>query len=145
FNPVNGQISEFIGSPNILCCDYCRKLARGLVEITSRGLNIIVPDNGNDIRKIAILPHDIYVSRSKPPGPDVNRFMGTIIDIKSSMNLTLIQLRVGKHILLAEQPIEIEKELNLKAEDEVHLILKMPYIKTLSAGENQSPFADHSF
>jgi len=93
-----------------------------------------VPDNGNGIKKTAILPHDIYISRNRPPGPDVNRFTGTIIEMKSLVNLTLIRLRVGEHILLAEQPTEITKELNLQAGDEVHLILKMPRIKTLSAG-----------
>jgi ABC-type spermidine/putrescine transport systems, ATPase components len=134
FNPLNKQISEFIGSPNILCCEHCRKLVKGLVEVKSGDLNIVVPDNGNGIKKIAILPHDVYVSRNKPPGPDVNRFKGTIIEMESLVNLTSIRLRVGGHILLAEQPTEITKELNLQAGDDVHLILKMPRIKTLSTG-----------
>ncbi len=144
FNPVNGQISKFIGSPNILCCEYCRKLVKGLAEIKSGDLHIIVPDNGNGIKKIAILPHDIYISRNKPPGPDINRFTGTIIDVNSSINLTLIRLRVGEHVLLAEQPIEITEELNLQVGDEVHLILKMPRIKTLSTRENESRFDGYS-
>ena len=134
FNPLNEQISEFIGSPNILCCEHCRKLVKGLVEVKSGDLNIVVPDNGDGIKKIAILPHDIYISRNKPPGPDVNRFTGTIIGMESSANLTLIRLRVGGHILLAEKPTETTKELNLQTGDEVHLILKMPCIKTLSTG-----------
>ncbi len=132
FNPVNSQISKFIGSPNILRCEYCRKLVKGLVEIKSGNLHIVVPDNGNGIKKIAVLPHDIYISRNKPPGPDINRFTGIIIEMKSSINLTLIRLRVGEHILVAEQPIEITEELNLGVGDEVYLILKMPRIKTLS-------------
>jgi ABC-type Fe3+/spermidine/putrescine transport system ATPase subunit len=132
FNPVSTQISQFIGSPNILCCEYCRKLAKGLVEVKSRDLHIVVPDNGNGISKIAILPHDIYISKNKPPGPDINRFKGTIIEMKSSINLTWIRLHVGEHILLAEQATEITKELNLQVGNEAYLILKMPRIKTLA-------------
>jgi ABC-type sugar transport system ATPase subunit len=133
FNPVNEQISEFVGSPNILCCEHCRKPVKGLVKVKSGDLNIVVPDNEDGIKKIAILPHDIYISRNKLPGPDVNRFTGTIIEMESSVNLTSIRLCVGGHILLAEQPTETAKELNLRAGDEVHLILKMLRIKTLSA------------
>lgn len=133
FNPKNDRVSEFIGSPNILPCQHCRDLGRGLMEIGTGGLTIVVPHEGVEIKKIAISPRDIYISPEKPPGPDLNRFKGLITEMTSSLSLTRIKLRVGDHTLLAEIPAEVGQEMDLQIGREVHLILKLRWIKTLSA------------
>jgi len=74
----NESVSNFLGTPNILDCEYCRVLGEELVEVNCGGIKIIVPHEGNEVRKIAISPSHIYVSREKPPGPDLNRFKGMI-------------------------------------------------------------------
>jgi len=137
FEPVNKQIAEFIGSPNIFRCDHRRELGKGLAEIKTKGLTIVVPDDGSEIKKIAILPRDIYISTSEPPGPDVNRYTGTIIEMTPSLNLTWIRLRVGAHTLVAEQPTERVEELGLRVGDKVYIILKLRWIRLLSAGESR--------
>ncbi len=132
FNPQNERVSEFIGSPNILPCEYCRELGQGLMEIGTGGLTIVVPYEGVEIKKIAISPRDIYISVEKPPGPDLNRFKGKIVEMTPSASLTWIRLRVGDHTLLAEQPTDVVEEMNLQVGSEVYLILKLRWIKTLS-------------
>jgi len=135
FSPRNEQILKFIGSPNILRCEHCRKLAKGLAEIKSGELTIVVPDGGGEIKKIAILPSDIYISTNKPLGPDINRFTGTIVEIIPSCvsnNSAWVRLQMRDRILVTEQPGDKVKELNLQVGSRVHVILKMRYIKTLS-------------
>ncbi|HPP07375.1 MAG TPA: ABC transporter ATP-binding protein, partial [Syntrophorhabdaceae bacterium] len=82
FHPNSEKVSEFIGMPNIIHCDRCRVLSTGLIEVTSGKLNMILPYEGTKISKIAISPHDIYISDAEPPGPALNRFKGTITDIR---------------------------------------------------------------
>lgn len=136
FNPQNQRISEFIGSPNILECEHSRDLGMGLVEIKTRGLSIVVPDDGQKIKKIAISPQDIYISANPPPGPDINRFNATIVEMFPSSSLTKIRLKVGDHSLLAEQPAEAVEELGLQSGDEIYIILKLRWIKVLSGLDN---------
>jgi ABC-type Fe3+/spermidine/putrescine transport system ATPase subunit len=137
FAPLSEQISEFIGSPNIFRCEHSRELGRGLAEVTCKDLSIVVPDDGSEITKVAILPRDIYISTSEPPGPDVNRYTGKIIEMRPSLNLTWIRLRVGEHTLVAEHPTERVEELGLRVGDEVYIILKLRWIRVLSTGENR--------
>jgi ABC-type Fe3+/spermidine/putrescine transport system ATPase subunit len=132
FDPHNKNVSEFIGSPNILYCATCRALGRGLMEIDTGSLTIVVPNDGQAIAKIAISPRDIYISIEKPPGPNLNRFKGRIIDITHASSLAWIKLQVGQHTLVSEQPVEIVQEMGLRTGDEIYLILKMRWIRTLS-------------
>ncbi len=137
FDPQSEQVSEFIGSPNIFRCEYCRELGRGLAEVKCKDLSIVVPDDGSQIKKVAILPRDVFISTSEPPGPDVNRYTGTIVEMRPSLNLTWIGLRVGGHTVVAEQPTERVKELGLRVGDKVYIILKLRWIRVLSTGENR--------
>jgi len=41
----------------------------------------VVSSEGEKVEKIAILPEDIYFSNTKPPGPDMNRIKGKLIEI----------------------------------------------------------------
>jgi len=130
FYPANGNVSDFIGAPNILECDYCRSVGHGVMEVGCSGLSIIVPHVGNYIRKIAIFPRDIYVSETKPPGPELNRFHGTITGIEMTQDMVRIKSNVGKNSLLAEMPHHIFEGLNLTEGKDIFVILKLGRIKT---------------
>ncbi len=129
FYPRNERVSDFIGAPNILDCDYCRRLGRGVMEVGCGGLTIIVPHVGNLAKRIAIFPHDIHISETRPPGPAVNRFKGTITSVKLAQEAVRIGLKAGAKELIARMPHHIFEDMNLAAGKEVFLILKLRRIR----------------
>ncbi|MDO9514808.1 MAG: ABC transporter ATP-binding protein [Syntrophales bacterium] len=132
FSPRSKRVAEFIGSPNIFPCDTHRRLTRGLAEIRSGDLVIVVPDDGETVRKVAILPRDVYLSKNPIPGPHINRYIGRIDRLTPSMGHTLIRLRVTGHTILAEQPTEVAQRMGLAVGDRVHVALMLKWIKVLS-------------
>ena len=129
FFPESERVSDFIGAPNILDCDYCHSLGQGVMEVGCGGLKLIVPHEGNAVQKVAILPRHIYVSETKPPGLGVNCFKGTITNIKYDGNTVRIGIEVGKNKLMAEIPQYIFGEMDLSVGKEVFLILRMRRIR----------------
>ncbi len=129
FYPKNEMVSDFIGAPNILDCDYCHNLGQGLMEVNCGGLNIVLPHDGNMVRRIALFPRDIYISNTKPPGPRVNRFKGILTGIKSSGAMVRLEVKAGENALLAEMPHHIFEDMDLTVGKEVFLILKLRRIK----------------
>lgn len=129
FYPINEAVSDFIGAPNILHCDRCRSLGQGVMEADCGTMRIILPDDGNAVRRIALFPRDIYVSETMPPGPAVNRFKGVVTGIKPLGDAVRLEVRVGEHKLLAEVPHHIFEDMDLAESKEVFLILKLRRIK----------------
>jgi len=129
FYPESEIVSDFIGTPNVLDCDYYHSLGQGLMEVNCGGLSIILPYVGNSVKKIAIFPRDIYVSDTKPPGPPLNRFVGTITGIKSSGAMVRLEAKVGEKTVVAEMPQHVFGEMNLTVGKEVFLILKLRKIR----------------
>jgi len=139
FEPHNDDVSEFIGSPNVFHCDHSKKIVTGLAETTCGGMTIVVPsDDGYAIKKVAILPRDVYISKANPPGPELNRYTGRIIDITASPHLTRIRVQIEGHVLVSETPTETMGQLGLSPGETVHLILKLNRLKTLSERNNDS-------
>jgi ABC-type sugar transport system ATPase subunit len=133
FYPENEVVSDFIEAPNILDCDRCHALGHGLMEVTCRGMDIIVPYDGNSIQRIAILPRDIYISDTQPPGPQVNRFKGTIKNIKLSGATVWLDVSVGGNTFRAEMPSDVFTDMNLTAGQEVFLIFRLRRIRAFEA------------
>jgi ABC-type Fe3+/spermidine/putrescine transport system ATPase subunit len=129
FYPEGEMVSDFIGAPNILDCDYCQNLGQGIMEVTRGGLKLIVPHEGETIHKVAILPRHIYVSETKPPGQGVNGFQGVITEIKYARNTVRIGIAVAENNLVAEIPYHIFEGMNLAVGKEVFLILRMRRIR----------------
>jgi ABC-type Fe3+/spermidine/putrescine transport system ATPase subunit len=129
FYPSNEAVSDFIGAPNILHCDRCQSLGQGVMEASCGSMNIILPDDGSPVRRIALFPRDIYVSETKPPGPEVNRYSGVITQIKPVGDGVRLEIRVGEQKLLAELPHLIFEDMDLFEGKEVFLILKLRRIK----------------
>lgn len=78
FHPCNAAVMNYLGRPNILDCDQCRSVGRGIMEADCRGLKIIVPHDGKSFTRIIIYPRDVFVSTSEPLGSRVNRFKGLL-------------------------------------------------------------------
>ncbi len=129
FSPCNERVSDFIGAPNILDCDYSKNTGQGIMEVGCQGLKIMVPHEGENIHKIAILPRHIYVSEIKPRGPGVNSFMGKIINIVPRTDTMRIYLKIGNNKLISEIPHHIYQDMNLETGKDVHVILRMKRIR----------------
>jgi ABC-type Fe3+/spermidine/putrescine transport system ATPase subunit len=125
FSPRTGVVSEFIGLPNILTCDSSRVLSTGLVEVECGRMRVVLPYEGNTIKKIAIPPHDIYVSDTRPPGPALNRYEGQILEITLIRSVARIKIDVEGNALLAELPTDAFDEMELRVGQGVHVIVKM--------------------
>jgi ABC-type Fe3+/spermidine/putrescine transport system ATPase subunit len=125
FNPRTDIVSEFIGMPNILDCDYCRILSTGLVEVVSGDINIILPYEGSSIKKLAIPPHDIYISDTKPPGPALNRYKGIITEILPINSTTRVRVAIGGNNMLTELQKSAFDEMKLNVGSEVYVIIKL--------------------
>ncbi len=125
FHPETHVVSEFIGMPNILDCDECTVLSTGLVEVLSGNMRVVLPYEGNTIRKLAISPHDIYISDTKPPGPALNRYTGTITEIIPLRAVVRVKVMVDGTELLAELSRETFDEMKLAVGSAVHIIVKL--------------------
>jgi len=129
FYPGSSAVSNFIGDPNILDCDYCNDLGQGIMEVGCGGLRLFIPHDGNTVHKIAILPQHIYVSEDKPRGLGINDFQGTIIDIENIGTVTRIRVDVAKNQIITEMPNYVFKEMGLNIGKEVFIILRMKRIR----------------
>ncbi len=131
FSPMNENVSEFIGMPNILHCNNLSNLGNGIAKVDCQDLSVIIPNDNKEVNKIALLPQDIYISEKKPPGPNINRFQGEIVELKVSNEKARIKVRVGRTILLSELPYDLFEKMNLHEGKEVFLIFKLKNIKLL--------------
>jgi molybdate/tungstate transport system ATP-binding protein len=129
FYPASEKVSDFIGAPNILDCDYCQGLGQGIMEVNCGGMKLIVPHEGSSVHKVAILPRHIYVSETKPPGPGVNGFKGVVTGITYTDNTVRIGIQVGDNTLMSEIPLHLFEEMDLTIGKEVYIILRMRRIR----------------
>jgi ABC-type Fe3+/spermidine/putrescine transport system ATPase subunit len=125
FQPKTNTVYEFVGMPNILNCDQCHVLSSGLVEVISGDMTIVLPYEGDIMSKIAISPHDIYLSDTMPPGPSLNRYTGSVSDIVPLRSIVRIKVRIGRNTLMAELSREAFDEMNLEVGSKVFVIVKM--------------------
>lgn len=129
FYPQTESISEFIGTPNILDCEFSRNLGHGLIEVCCGEMALVIPHFGNPVNRIAIFPRDIYVSEVNPPGPLINRFKGLIAGIKKDTGMVRLEVKIGGNNLVAEVPSGAFEAMNLEVGREVFVIVKLTRIK----------------
>jgi len=134
FHPTEA-VNDFIGAPNILTCDYCNRLSFGLIEVKCGDISLVISSEREKIKKVAILPEDIYLSDTRPPGPDVNRVKGKLTEISESSSTVCCSVITGKNSLKVKLPQEIFASMNLNIGDEVWLILAPRKLKTITDGE----------
>ncbi len=131
FDPHGEGVSDFLGSPNILECDGYHVLGNGLVAAECNGMEIIVPYEGNSVRKIAISPGDVYLSRNRPPGPHLNRFQGVISKAIPRGSVMRFTVRIGNREIDAELPRDIAEAQDLREGMEAFIILKLRCLRIL--------------
>ncbi len=129
FHPGTEVVSEFIGRPNILACDECRVLSAGLVEIVSGDIRMVLPYEGNMIERIAIFPHDIYISNAKPPGPTINRYRAVLTEINRRSSQVRIKANIGKTSLVAEVSEGVFDEMDLAEGREIYVVIKLRRVR----------------
>ena len=143
FFPKNERVSDFIGAPNILNCQHCRSLGNGVVEASCGDIRVVLPYAGDSVRRIAILPRDIYVSQTKPPAPEINQFSGIITSINSSYDAVRLKLKVGENSLLAEIPHNLFEDMDLTVGQEVFLILELRRIRAYNGNNGNDRNRQH--
>ncbi len=141
FSPRNERVHDFVGGPNILECDSCRILGHGLAEVNSEGMSIVVPYENEEIEKIVIYPDDVYVYSNQPPGPDINRFRGTVTGVEHFLSTTRLTLAVDGNTLVSEMPAGLFEGLNIEIDREVFLILKFRSVRVVSQKKSSSRVA----
>jgi len=129
FCPVNERVSRYIGAPNIMECEAEQNLGHGLIEVVCSGMRIVMPKEGDEVRRIAFLPRDIYVSPFRPPGPEVNRFRGVISDIKVLSEVVRLCINVASNKVWAELPLRTFEAMGLEKGMEVYLIIRLRGIR----------------
>lgn len=138
FNQRNERISEFIGMPNIIECTQSRVLTAGLVELIFDEMRMVLPYEGNNIniRKIAIMPQDIYISDKKPPGPALNRYKGTVTEIVPLRSVVRIRVNIDGNSLLTELSTETFDEMDLAIGHEVFVVIKLRRLRYVEEFED---------
>lgn len=131
FSPKNETVSDFIGAANILTCDSYHSLGSGLAEVDCGGMRIILPHDDGKVQKIAILPRDVWVSDESPPGYQVNRFKGKVINIEHTGIIVRLNIEVEKHSIKADVQEDIFEEMKLEPGSDAYLILRLRSLKTL--------------
>lgn len=129
FSSSNEAVSDFVGKPNILHCDACTSLGHGLMEASCGGMSVIILYDGNEVKKISIFSRYVFVYAAKPPGPELNRFTGTVTSIRSFYSLVRLEVQVGDNLLLCEVRKERFDDMDLTVGQEVYLILKLTKLK----------------
>jgi ABC-type sugar transport system ATPase subunit len=130
FNPKNKGVIEFIGEPNIFVCNTCKQMNPYLKEIKCGKLNFVVASQKKSIKKIAILPEDIYVSKCKPPGPNINRVKAELIETKEFSNYILCIFLADKKIKV-KLAMDVYKNMKLDKNDFAWLKFNFKKIKVL--------------
>jgi ABC-type Fe3+/spermidine/putrescine transport system ATPase subunit len=133
FSPRNYFVHEFLGAPNILECEFCKPIGNDLAEVKTNGISIIAPYEGEHIKKISIMPSEIFMSQYTIPGPNVNVFRGKIISINHSNTVaqSLVEIENSKYFV--ESPIESYQSELWKEGTEVFVKFRLKSIRSLTS------------
>jgi len=133
FSPANRSVSSYFGNPNLFCCSGQKGLPFGLAQVDLGSFSLIVPWSGRRILKVAFFPWNVYLSQDPPPGPNVNRFKGKIKQMEKVGASTRIKVQIGEEFITVELEESTLKQMDLREEKEVYVIIPLRWIKTLEA------------
>jgi ABC-type sulfate/molybdate transport systems ATPase subunit len=115
----------FLEKPNLLPCRDQVSLQNGLVQVQWAGLKVLVPDEDREFSHLAILPNEVYISPLPPPGPPINRFVGTVKEIGENEGAVQVSVEVGEETLFVEISQDYLTAMGLATGDRVHGILRL--------------------
>ena len=102
-SPLDADVSEFVGSPNIFKCERYELLDFGLAKAYCGSLELVVPYDDKPIKKVLVYPENIYVYPTKPTGVRVNIFQGTVLDYsKMEGNKVNVYFDISGYKVVAE-------------------------------------------
>ncbi|MFH1319325.1 MAG: ABC transporter ATP-binding protein [Bacteroidota bacterium] len=130
FSPGSEEVLSFIGRPNILECDEYKYLEDGLTKVKCGELNIIIPtEKKTPVKKVVILSENVFISAENPPGPQINRYDGNIIEIKGNNSTCNIDVEVKGKIIHCQLNKKYSDSLQLKRDKKVYVIFQLKWLK----------------
>jgi ABC-type Fe3+/spermidine/putrescine transport system ATPase subunit len=132
FSPGNDFVHDFLGSPNLLECEYCKPIGNDLAVVKTKGISIVVPYEGENIKMISIMPSEIFMSRHAIPGPNVNVFKGKISEVNQSNTVAQSIVEIEKGRYCVESPIESYQSEVWKDGTEVFIKFRLKSIRSLA-------------
>ena len=130
-SPDHPLVSEFMGSYTILDCVASEPVGNGLARVETGRITLIVPDDGKAIRRVAIASRHVYLSREKPPGPNVNRFRGIVEEVEGDGILKRLVVNVSGERVRAEISRGDEILHHLKVGVPVYVIFRLRHLKVM--------------
>lgn len=127
--PKSEKVSDLFGTVNIFEVEEVRPIGHGLLEAKSKDLKIVIPHEKDGIRMIVIPSRDVYLSTERPPGPEINRFRGRIVEIRENSLYAKMNVAIGQNLVKVEVPRQTFEELRLTVGKDVFLIFKLRKIK----------------
>ncbi|MFA6809422.1 MAG: ABC transporter ATP-binding protein [Eubacteriales bacterium] len=128
FNPTE-RVSEFIGTPNILYCDQSYPINHGLRIAKCGDISLVMSDEGYEVKRIAILPEDLYITSKQPSGLDINTVQGVLTDSVELSFAFLCSVQVGDKILKVKLPKESYYSMYLDIGKKVWLVINLRKIR----------------
>lgn len=141
FSPRTGAVSTLFGSATLLMCDHIETLNFGLGKASCGSLALIVPCEGKPVKKIAVMPSGVRLSRYPIETPSPNRFKGKILRIYRKPPVVTVEVQIAETRLTAELSEHIWHETGLGIRDSVHVEVPLAGIRTLTdAGPCENDF-----
>ncbi|MEM3906365.1 MAG: ABC transporter ATP-binding protein [Nitrososphaerota archaeon] len=128
-SPININVIDFLGLINTFECQLVRT-SDFLAEVDCEGLRLLVPYDGENIRKIIIFPKDIIVSKQIFRGVKTNTFEGYVEEIINRPDAIYLKLITYKGVeFIAELEEEVFRGMDVKVKDKVFFRIKPSSIK----------------
>jgi ABC-type sugar transport system ATPase subunit len=132
FAPRTGAVSALFGSATLLVCDHIEALNFGLGKAWCGAFPLIVPYEGKPVKKIAVMPSGVRISKYPMDTPAPNRFKGTIREIFKKPPVVIVAVQIAGTRLAAELPEHLWQETGLGISDGVHVMVPLEGIRTLT-------------
>ncbi|MCK4936367.1 MAG: ABC transporter ATP-binding protein [Elusimicrobiales bacterium] len=129
FKSHKNEVSNFIGSPNILNIDSLKTLDSGLCEAQCGDIKIVLPPSGGTMGKLAILSKDIGIAPRNESSTKFNQFEGNIIDISEKDFHFKIKIAAGKNILFSEISKPVFDNFKIKTGNKINVTLNLNNIR----------------
>lgn len=131
FNPASSEVADLLGSHNVFECDEFQVVSEGLAEALCGGLRILVPYDGGALRKVAIPPDKLILSRGRSRRAWFNTFPAVVERVERSGSSCRVEVRIKEHLLLAIVPKRELETLNIKEGEEVYVKFPIKHIRAL--------------
>ena len=135
FAPRTEAVAALFGSATLMACDHVQPLNFGLGKASCGSLSLIVPYEGKPVKKIAVMPSGVRLSKYPIETPAPNHFRGNILRIYKKPPVVTVEIQIAETRLTAELPEHIWRETGLGVSDSVHVEVPLGGIRILTDAE----------